>query len=67
MEGTRWFKPSTVSRRISALAGCYRTRVIDGLQPPSPAEHVRRPTMPADSPTLGLTHLQSRQSATRIA
>jgi integrase/recombinase XerD len=24
----------------------------------SPAEHVRRPVVPAESPTLGLTHLQ---------
>jgi integrase/recombinase XerD len=31
MQGTRRFKPSTVSRRISVLAGFYRTRVIDGL------------------------------------
>jgi integrase/recombinase XerD len=58
MQETRRFKPSTVSRRISVLAGFYRTGVIDGLLPQSPAEHVRRPTVPADSPTLGLTHLQ---------
>jgi site-specific recombinase XerC len=47
-----------VSQRISVLAGCYRTCVIDGALAHSPAEHVRRPTVPADSPTLGLTHLQ---------
>jgi integrase/recombinase XerD len=58
MQETRRFKPSTVSRRISVLAGFYRTCVIDGVLPHSPAEHVRRPTVPADSPTLGLTHLQ---------
>ena len=70
MQETRRFKPSTVSRRISVLAGFYRTCVIDGVLPHSPAEHVRRPTVPADSPTLGLTHLQfealltaARQSA----
>jgi len=32
--------------------------VIDGVLAHSPAEHVRRPTVPAASPTLGLTHLQ---------
>jgi site-specific recombinase XerD len=70
MQETRRFKPSTVSRRISILAGLYRTCVIDGVLPQSPVEHVRRPTVPADSPTLGLTHLQfealltaARQSA----
>jgi integrase/recombinase XerD len=40
------------------VAGFYRTCVIDGLLPASPAEHVRRPNVPAESPTLGLTHLQ---------
>jgi integrase len=35
-----------------------RTCVIDGLLEHSPAEHVRRPSVPAESPTLGFTHLQ---------
>jgi site-specific recombinase XerD len=61
---TRWmpevrrFKPSTVSRRFSVAAGFYRTCVIDGVLEHSPAEHVRRPHVPAESPTLGFTHLQ---------
>jgi integrase/recombinase XerD len=54
----RRFKPSTVSRRFSVTAGFYRTCVIDGLLEHSPAEHVRRPSVPAESPTLGFTHLQ---------
>ncbi|HEV7625529.1 MAG TPA: hypothetical protein VGO89_03435, partial [Streptomyces sp.] len=58
MQEVRRFKPSTVSRRMSAVTGFYRTCVIDGLLQHSPAEYVRRPTVPADSPTLGLTHLQ---------
>ena len=41
-----------------SLAGFYRTCVIDGVLEHSPAEYVRRPTVPAESPTLGLTHLQ---------
>jgi integrase/recombinase XerD len=39
-------------------AGFYRTCVIDGVLEHSPAEHVRRPHVPAESPTLGFTHLQ---------
>ena len=52
------FKPSTISRRFSVTAGFYRTCVIDGVLEHSPAEHVRRPTVPSESPTLRFTHLQ---------
>jgi integrase/recombinase XerD len=58
MHEVRRFKPSTVSRRFSVAAGFYRTCVIDGLLEHSPAEHVRRPSVPPESPTLGFTHLQ---------
>jgi len=58
MQEVRRFKPSTVSRRFSVAAGFYRTCVIDGLLEHSPAEYVRRPSVPAESPTLGFTHLQ---------
>ena len=58
MQEIRRFQPSTVSRRISVTAGFYRTCVIDGLLEHSPAEHVRRPSVSAESPTLGFTHLQ---------
>lgn len=71
MQEIRRFKPSTVSRRFSVTAGFYRTCVIDGLLEHSPAEHVRRPVVPPESPTLGFTHLQfeallttARESAT---
>ena len=50
--------PSTISRRFSVTAGFYRTCAIDGVLQHSPAEHVRRPAVPAESPTLGFTHLQ---------
>jgi integrase/recombinase XerD len=43
---------------MSVVAGFYRTCVIDGVLEHSPAEYVRRPHVPAESPTLGLTHLQ---------
>src|SRR5579875_3270033 len=66
------FKPSTTARRFSVTAGFYLTAVIDGIVNQSPAEHVRRPTVPAESPTLGFTHLQfealltaARQSSNR--
>ena len=72
MQEIRRFKPSTVSRRFSVTAGFYRTCMIDGLLEHSPAEHVRRPSVPPESPTLGFTHLQfealltaARESPTR--
>jgi integrase len=40
------------------VTGFYRTCVIDGVLEHSPAEHVRRPHVPPESPTLGLSHLQ---------
>src|SRR5690349_23157809 len=52
MQEIRRFKPSTVSRRFSVTAGFYRTCVIDGLLDRSPAGHVRRPSVSAESPTL---------------
>jgi integrase/recombinase XerD len=58
LQEVRRFKPSTVSRRMSVATGFYRTCVIDGVLEHSPAEYVRRPTVPAESPTLGLSHLQ---------
>src|ERR1700761_2180202 len=58
MQEIRRFKPSTVSRRFSVAAGLYRTCVLDGVLPHSPAEHVRRPSVPPESPPLGFPHLQ---------
>ena len=58
MQEIRRFRPSTVSRRVSVMAGFYRTCVIDGVLQNSPAQHIRRPAVPPESPTLGFTHLQ---------
>jgi hypothetical protein len=58
MQEVRRFKPSTVSRRIAVVAGFYRTCVIDAVLEHSPADYVRRPPVPAESPTLGLSPLQ---------
>ncbi|MGI8722114.1 MAG: hypothetical protein ACR2JG_07785 [Geodermatophilaceae bacterium] len=54
LQETRRYKPSTVSRRTSVIAGFYRTCVIGGVLEHSPADYVRRPTVPPESPTLGL-------------
>jgi len=43
---------------MAVVAGIYRTRVIDEVVPHSPAEYVRLPNVPPESPTLGLAHLQ---------
>jgi hypothetical protein len=58
MQEIRRFKASAVSRRFSITAGFCRTCVIDGILEHSPAGHVRRPTVPAESPAPGFTHLQ---------
>src|SRR3954454_10759934 len=57
-QGGRCYQLSTVSRRLSVVVGFYRVGVMDQILPPSPADYVRRPPMPAESPTLGLGHLQ---------
>ncbi|AXH98064.1 hypothetical protein DV701_11200 [Ornithinimicrobium avium] len=58
VQENRRYKPSTIYRRLSVVAGFYRTAVIDGVLTASPADHVRRPHVPPESPTLGLSHLQ---------
>lgn len=58
MQEIRRYRPATISRRLSVVVGFYRTCLIDGLLEMSPAEHVRRPHVPPESPTLGLSHLQ---------
>ena len=45
-------------RRFSVTARFYRICVFDGLLEHSPAEVVRRPAVPAESPILGFTHLR---------
>ena len=58
MQEVQHYKPSTVSRRLSIIVGFYRTCVIDNILEHSPADYVRRPHVPPESPTLGLSHLQ---------
>ncbi|GAA2533696.1 site-specific tyrosine recombinase XerD [Pilimelia columellifera subsp. columellifera] len=70
LQEVRCHQPSTVSRRLSVVVGFYRVCVIDAIIDHSPADYVRRPPVPPESPTLGLSHLQfeamittARQSA----
>ncbi|WP_109603372.1 tyrosine-type recombinase/integrase [Actinoplanes xinjiangensis] len=58
LQDVRCYRPSTVSRRLSVVIGFYRVCVIDQILPHSPADYVRRPLVPPESPTLGLSHLQ---------
>src|SRR5919205_295371 len=58
LQDVRCYQPSTVSRRLSVVVGFYRVCVIDQILAHAPADYVRRPPMPTDSPTLGLGHLQ---------
>jgi integrase len=58
LQEVRRYQQSTVSRRLSVVVGFYRVCVIDQLLTHSPADYVRRRSMPTDSPTLGLGHLQ---------
>jgi len=58
LQDVRRYQPSTVSRRLSVVVGFYRVCVIDAILAHAPADYVRRPALPAESPTLGLGHLQ---------
>ena len=53
MQEVNRYKPSTVSRRLSVVSGFYRTCVIDGVLDHSPADYVRRPHVPPESPPSG--------------
>jgi hypothetical protein len=49
-----------VCRRLSVVVGFYRVCVIDAILDHSPADYVRRPTVRAESPTLGLVTCSSK-------
>jgi hypothetical protein len=51
-------------RRMTVVTGFYRTCVIDAALAHSPTDYMRRPLVPAESPTLGLSHLQFEASLT---
>jgi site-specific recombinase XerD len=66
LQEIRRYQPSTVSRRLSVVVGFYRVCVIDAILEYSPADYVRRPRVPAESPTLGLGHLQFEALITTV-
>jgi site-specific recombinase XerD len=53
MQEIRRLQRPTVSRRVSVVAGFYRTCVIDGVLAASPADYVRRPHVPSERPPWG--------------
>lgn len=53
--------PATVARRLSALAGFYRWCEEEGAIDRNPAERVRRPRVPKESPTLGLDRTETEE------
>jgi len=53
LQEVRQHRPSTVSRRMSVVAGFYSTYVIDSVLEHSPAEYGRCPTVPPNRPAWG--------------
>ena len=58
MEEYQHLSASTVSRRLSTVAGYYRFAVIDGYIDRTPTEFVRRPHRDMESTTLGLDRME---------
>lgn len=55
LEEVKGLKLSTINGKITAVGGLYRCAVLDGLLPASPAQWVKRPSVPRMSTTNGLT------------
>ena len=53
--------PSTVARRLSALASFYRYARDRGLRPDAPTDRVRRPRVGDETPRLGLDRDEARR------
>jgi len=51
---------ATVARKLASVGGMYRYAHDEGWTPGNPAERVRRPSVPVDSPTLGLDRDEAR-------
>lgn len=73
LQEVRRHRPSTVSRRMSVVAGFYRTCVIDSVLEHSPADYTcADPTSPLShppwaSPTCSLRHYSPRPDSPAIA
>lgn len=53
--------PSTIGRKLSALAGYYAYAVAEGVIVKSPVVHVRRPKVDSESTRQGLTRVELAQ------
>jgi integrase/recombinase XerD len=60
LQDVRRYQLSTVSRRLSVVVGFYKVCVIDQILARPPADYVRRPTVPAESPTSASVICSSR-------
>jgi hypothetical protein len=67
LQDVRHYQPSTVSRRLSIVVGFYRVCVIDRILPHSPADYVRRSTVPADFGDLRQRRQDHRREPTPLA
>lgn len=54
----RGLKPATINGRLNTVIGFYRFAKLDGYLVDNPADHVRRPKVPKQSSTLGLTRAE---------
>jgi integrase/recombinase XerD len=60
LESDEGLSPSTVARKLAAVCGMYAYATDEGLTTTNPGTRVRRPSVPADSPTLGLDLTEAR-------
>ena len=58
LEDARDLAPATVARRITTVCGFYRHCTAEGVIDRDPGQFVRRPHVPTESRTLGLTYLE---------
>lgn len=52
------YSSATIARRLSSASSFYSYCTIEGWLPTNPAQHVERPKVSDDSPTLGLDRAQ---------
>lgn len=58
LEDARDLAPATVARRITTVCSFYRHCTAEGVIDRDPGQFVRRPHVPTESRTLGLTYLE---------
>ena len=58
LQDTQGLLPATVARRVTTVCCFYRHCAAEDLIERNPGQFVRRPQVPSDSRTLGLTYLE---------